>query len=410
MAVPVVISWSAYDHFRLPKQLTLYAVAICSVATAGVAVALRRVKLDDAARRALRLPALLGAAALTWGVITTLASTNVALSIVAMVWATSLVCIFVLAVWALRGARVEWLAAAILLPALVNATVLLLQAATIWNPWVFPEETYFRATKNALLGNADDVSVYLAAAALFAWALTVAAARRRAMFAVIAAYLTAAMLATEGLTAIGAFTAAAAVLLICWKPRLGLLALVTAPVALAAMLVLGPPRERVTLLLDGVRAGRWGGVLSGRLVPFATAWEMFVDRPLTGVGPGCFKFHYMRYRMELRDERPAFYDLAGTAPVNFAEVHNDHLQLLAETGVPGFAIMCAALVLVATRSRARNRGRPDSGRLARLLAAPLAVLLSIVMLAQFPLQLAASAYTYALLGAACLAWTADDVA
>jgi O-antigen ligase len=405
--VPVVISWAGYDHFRRPKQLTMYAVAICAVAVTAIGLLLRRIHVDEAARRTLRIPAGLAAAGIAWALITTLVSTNVLLSLDAFVWAASLLCLFVIGAYALRGVSVEVVAAAVLLPAIANATVLMLQAAQIWNPWVFPEGTYLRAMKNALLGNADDVSVYLAAPALLAWALTLGAARFRPLFAVAALYLTAAVVATEGLTALGALTAALAVLVICWKPRFGLIMAVAAPIALAAALLLGPPRERIEAYVESVREGRWGSLLSGRLVPFATAWEMFVDHPLTGAGPGTFKYHYMRYRMDLRDERPAFYEMASVASVNFGEVHNDHLQVLAETGVPGFALMTAGFVVIALRSR-RRRGGPPANEVARLLAAPLAVLVGIVMLAQFPMQIAAPAYTYTLLGAACLAWATEE--
>ncbi|MEA2464014.1 MAG: O-Antigen ligase [Acidobacteriota bacterium] len=408
--VPVVISWAGYDHFRRPKQLTMYAVAICTVAIAAMGLVLRRIRIDDTARRALRVPTALAAAGLAWGFIATLTSSNVLLSLDAMVWATSLLCIFIIASYALRGVRVELLAAAVLLPAIANATVLLLQAARIWNPWVFPEGTYFRAMKNALLGNADDVSVYLIAPALFACALTLGAPRFRVIFAIAAVYLTAAVVATEGLTALGALTAAAAVLVVCWKPRLALIMAVAAPLVLAAALLLGPPRERMEAYVESVQDGRWGSLLSGRLVPFVTAWQMFADDPLTGVGPGCFKLHYMRYRMELREQRPAFYVMASVASVNFGEVHNDHLQVLAETGAPGLALLTAGFVVIALRSRRKRGGGSPSAEVARLLAAPLAALVAIAMLAQFPMQIAASAYTYALLGAACLAWTAEDVA
>jgi O-antigen ligase len=409
--VPVVISWAGYDHFRRPKQLTLYAVAICTIAVAAMGLVLRRVHVDDAAKRSLRVPVAIAAAGIAWGLIATLTSTNILLSLDAMVWAASLLCIFIIAAYALRGVRVELVAAALLLPAIANATVLMLQAARIWNPWVFPEGTYLRAMKNALLGNADDVSVYLAAPALFAWALAIGAARFRVLFGIAAVYLTAAVVATEGLTALGALTAAAAVLVVCWKPRLALIMAIAAPVVLAAALLLGPPRQRIVAYVESVQDGRWGSLLSGRLVPFATAWQMFADDPLTGVGPGCFKLHYMQYRMELREERPAFYVMASVASVNFGEVHNDHLQLLAETGAPGLALLIAGFVVIALRSRRKRGGSPPM-EVARLLAAPLVALVAITMLAQFPMQIAASAYTYTLLAAACLAWTTEarDVA
>jgi O-antigen ligase len=95
--------------------------------------------------------------------------------------------------------------------------------------------------------------------------------------------------------------------------------------------------------------------------------------------------------------------------VNFGETHNDHLQVLAESGLPGYLILLAGLVYVARISFRRKREETDlRGRIASTLALPLVCGLAANMLAGFPLQLAAPAYTYAILGAACIAWRVDD--
>ena len=69
-----------------------------------------------------------------------------------------------------------------------------------------------------------------------------------------------------------------------------------------------------------------------RLLPFLTAADMTRDHPLLGVGPGCFKYHYMAYRVAQRDRHPGAW--TEGYPMNWGEAHNDHLQVAAETGLP----------------------------------------------------------------------------
>jgi len=183
----------------------------------------------------------------------------------------------------------------------------------------------------------------------------------------------------------------------------GLIVLTVAP------FTYGPLQRRLTRIIRAATRGEVGQAVSGRLLPFAAAWDMFLDHPLTGVGPGAFKFNYMQYRVELDSRYPRL--LAASPPTrsNFGETHNDHLQVLAESGVPGFLILLAGLVYVA-RIGLRPKASEPRGRtrIAATLALPLVCGLAVNMLAGFPLQLAAPAYTYAILGGACIAWKDDD--
>jgi putative inorganic carbon (hco3(-)) transporter len=406
--VPVAISFDGHDHFRLPKQLVFYGVTIAIAAVFLVALLLRRVAVDDDARRRLRMPAILAVAGLAWAGVATLLSTNRTLSVEALIWGAMLVVVCLGAAFALRNTPVQYIAAAVLLPGLVNAVIVILQATHVWNPWVFPEGMADRLMRTALLGNPDDVGVYLAAPALFALVLAATQKRWRVLYAICAAVIIAGLLASETLTAIGALSVAVLALIIVRNPKLGLLAVAAFPIVLTAVIFFGPTRDRGWAIVSAVRRGRWGRVVTGRLLPFATAWHMFADHPVAGVGPGCFKFHYMDYRIHLREAMPRLYTVSGTQPVNFAEAHNDHLQILAELGLPGYAILIAGILFIGLVSRARP---PDDERsdAARSLAFPLAVLVLVVMIAQFALQLAAPAYTYALLGGLCLAWRPFDV-
>ena len=96
--------------------------------------------------------------------------------------------------------------------------------------------------------------------------------------------------------------------------------------------------------------------------------------------------------------------------MNFGEVHNDHLQVASETGLPGYALFLAALVLVASatwRPRTVPAEKEDDRSRAtfvRLLALPLAVSMFILALAQFPLELVAPTHAYLWAAAAIVAW------
>ncbi|HEX8617541.1 MAG TPA: O-antigen ligase family protein, partial [Thermoanaerobaculia bacterium] len=328
----------------------------------------------------------------------------------ALIWGGSLMLLFFVAAYALRRVPLPYILAAVFLPAIANAALLGLQTLDIWNPWVFPEDTYFRATKIAFLGNPDDLGVYLAVPALFAAALALTSARWRVAYGALWLYLTVALLATETITAIGAYTVALAALTVLWKPRAGLLAAGAIPVLVAVLAIFGPTRDRVIGIARSIQNGNWGIAVSGRLVPFAAAAKMCADRPLVGVGPGGYKFHYMNYYIRTREEMPRYFRTAHTEAVNFGEAHNDHLQLLAEMGVPGYVTVAGAILSVGWFSRRRRAAFRDRERneVAAVLAAPLVILLGITALAQFPLLIAAPAYTYTLLGAVCVAWSGDD--
>jgi O-antigen ligase len=76
--------------------------------------------------------------------------------------------------------------------------------------------------------------------------------------------------------------------------------------------------------------------------------------------------------------------LRGTTGTNFGEVHNDHAQLLAETGLPGYLLFLAAIFAIVRAVRERKTTDARSS-IARGIALPLAGTLLVLGLAQFPL-------------------------
>ncbi|HEX2060538.1 MAG TPA: O-antigen ligase family protein [Thermoanaerobaculia bacterium] len=410
-AIPLVISYDGYDHFRLPKELLLYAVTIVTIAVAGVGLVLRHLEIGDAERRKLRAIGIVVAAGVAWMLVSLAASRNRTLSIEAAIWVLALVFFFLLAARAANRVPLPLVAAALLLPALVNAVIVMLQALKIWNPWVFPPDTPQRLMKNALLGNPDDVAVYLITPALFAFAAAFTAARARFVYAAAGVMLLAGVLATETLSAILAFACGIGVLLVrrMTRVRSRITISVVAAVVIVLMLAYAPTRLRLAEIGTSLQRGEWGHVARGRIVPLAAAWQMFADNPLAGVGPGCFKFEYMPYRVRVEHEHPRLAMVAPTEKVNFGEAHNDHAQILAETGLPGFLAALAALVLLARISLARPREDEDErGRLARTLALPFAVMVAAVMIPQFPWHIAAPSTANVLVAACCFIWRSDD--
>ncbi len=87
----------------------------------------------------------------------------------------------------------------------------------------------------------------------------------------------------------------------------------------------GELAARLLTLTDPLMAGkgrieRWKGVL-----------EMALDYPVWGAGAGAFRFVFERYQSAL----------SSNSTVNHA--HNDYLEILAETGIPGLAIVIWAI-------------------------------------------------------------------
>jgi O-antigen ligase len=145
-------------------------------------------------------------------------------------------------------------------------------------------------------------------------------------------------------------------------------------------------------------------LFSERLLPFLAAAEMTRDHPLLGVGPGCFRYHFMSYRVALATKYPAGW--THGFPMNWGTVHNDHLQVAAEAGVIGLLLFLVSLGVLAKRSDGDEKTR--HAVFARTLRWPLVTAISVVCLAQFPLELAAPRLMFLTLGAMCVTWDRTD--
>ena len=294
-----------------------------------------------------------------------------------------------------------------------NAIIVILQELQIWTPFLLSPVTATHYGSVGLLGNTNDVGTYLVTPAVAAIVLAVTASGiRRWLYAGIGTLLVAGLTASSTRTAVGALLAAMIVFALGQSRRAALA--VAAIFVMITLAVLSPSTSLgrgIRQLTDAVARRDYQHLFSERLPPFLAALDMTIDHPLLGVGPGCFKYHYMAYRVALRNRYPDAWTRGY--PMNWGEVHNDHLQVAAETGLPGYALFLAAIGvgtgIVGMRGRRTNTDAPEAA-FARALRWPLATAVFVICLAQFPIEIAAPRLMILTLGALCVTWNRDDVA
>jgi O-antigen ligase len=187
-------------------------------------------------------------------------------------------------------------------------------------------------------------------------------AAARAAFVLAAAALAGIVVAGENraaAVALGAAALAALAQALRWGPRRRLAAAAGAAALLAAGVWLATsdhaarfrslwnPQAHAGAALDR-------GTAAERLEIWRAGWEMAVDHPLLGVGPGNFQALLPMYR-------PGMDPLAG---------HSNYVQMLAETGFPGLLLYLAVFVaalLALGRVASVGGGGSQAGTVARLL-------------------------------------------
>ena len=401
LILPLLVSLTGQDAFRLPKLLLLQA---SGVVLAAVAVCSTIIGVPFARDQRWSRPLLIViGAVLLWSTVTTLVSTNHILSIFSFLTVATATMLFVATYSAAQNRSIAVLYIA-LVPALINAVIAIAQRTAIWNPFT-TEATTDRLRTIALLGNPNDVGMFLVAPTLAATALGVTSKKHRLIGMIIAAILTFGLLASETLGAIAALSAGLFVLLLAMRPRAAIIAAVATLLVATAIVRLSPKRWSMTnSKLTAAAHGDVDILVSGRIPAFRAAWRMFRQYPILGIGPGCFAFHYF-------DEKIAL-NMTGHAvrrfyrDPNFGEVHNEHLQILAEGGLPAYAIFIGGLAVLA-RISFRNVGEADGTRaaFAQRLALPLGVGIFVLALSSFPLRLAAPTENGLFICAVTLAWS-----
>lgn len=90
------------------------------------------------------------------------------------------------------------------------------------------------------------------------------------------------------------------------------------------------------------------GSAMGRLAAWQTSWRVFLDYPVTGVGPGNLMLVYQRYAPD-----------TGKVRVS----HNTYLQLLSECGLPSLALFLAMIGATLVRLQRLAARGPDWARI-----------------------------------------------
>ncbi len=403
LIVSTVIGWYSLHVFRGPKEIAFRTEAILAVVILVFAATTIgsgwRVLIRDVGRFEVLLPlAIVG-----WTVVTTVVSTNRALS------EESLVTVLAAAVIFLATRRVAphlpLLALDVCLGiASINAIFVAVQEYVGWNPFYFPPEARGHITGTALVGNPNDVGSYLAGPLIAAIvAVLEVPGRRRIPYGIATIVLSAGVLASGTRTAIVAAVCGAIVVALLRPMRQALVVLLVTVITLG--LVLRPSTtmgQRTRALVQAASERRYDVLLSDRLPAFLTAIDMLRSRPIWGVGPGTFKYHFMDARMALETRYPPAWTQGW--PQNFGETHNDHLQTAAETGVPGYLLFLTAVALVGFRGRGEQVAGDVKAQVGRALRAPLATTFFVLCLAQFPLQIAAPRLMFITLAAVALGW------
>lgn len=405
LLVPLVMSMSGEEVFRYPKELFLrlevvvVAVLLLALALLG-RLDLPRISLRQ---RWVAITALICG----WTVVTALVSTNRFVSIPPTVRVLECALLFVVTVLVLRDRPLPF-AGLFIVPAVVNAAVYLLQELDIWSPFDVSTAVEKHLGRTALLGNPNDVGSYLVAPALVATALSMTHRGGRIRWAAAAVLLSIATFASQTVGAIGALIVALFVMFALWRRSWGwtlaaLFSIVT--LSTIAFTVYQPLRQRAVLMHDAFVRRDYEVLTAARTLPILAGLEMARDHPLFGVGPGCFAYDFFDYKLLVQQRHRWLYGPQVTQ-YNFGEAHNDHLQILAETGLVGYALFATAIVLLALGSR-RGRGSPESGERAdfvRLSSLPVSVSFVVLAVVQFPLELVAPTSAYLWTAAVLCAW------
>jgi O-antigen ligase len=400
---PVLVDHAGRDVYRVPKRVFFQAamLAVGALMTAGALL------WDDVGRLLARnrRAVLFAAVTLLWTAIVSMTAVvpDASRSGVLTVFCHAL--LFVTAVALARMGNPSLALAALLVPALLNAWFVGRQAWIMWQPFVPDEYRGTRTNVVGLIGNPNTVGTYLLIPALAAFVGAVTMRRYRLPLGATAAVLLASIFLTQTIT-VGVGVAAAVLAFVLTAPgRARAIAAVVLVAGITAVSVYAPTRARIEQLLEMARQGDYSAATSARLPASAVALDMLRERPLTGVGPGGYAARYMPYRTAIEERYPEWIQVTRES---FGEAHNDHAQVLAETGLPGYALFLGFLVAVA---RMTFRRAPDASderaRFARMFAFPAAAGFGAVALGQFPLELAAVSSSATFAAALCFAWSED---
>ncbi|HVR39335.1 MAG TPA: O-antigen ligase family protein [Thermoanaerobaculia bacterium] len=415
-AAPHIVSPTGHDTFRFPKELWVRGEGI--VFAVLLILGFLWGWIDTGVFKRERGVFALVAGIVAWTGIATIFSTYPGQSVWSLFYVTSGAVIFVATV--IAALRRSLLFADIaLLAAVPNAILCVLGELRIWHPFLTEKEMlasgeWMHLYAGGLLGNPNDMGSFLVAPTLASMILCATIKHRRAWYGVLAVIITVGLLVAQSIAAIGALVVAL-VFIVFRVSRKIAVAIVIAIVVIGSLVSAFSfsAQRKIRGTIQVIRAKQVTAymideAISNRLLPFLVAAQMGVDHPLTGVGPGRFSWHFYEYKLRCETRHPTLRK-SVTNYLNWGEVHNDHLQTLATTGFPGYALYITAIVLLARRSR-RPHDRDELALVAHRLALPLAVMFFVLTLAQFPMEIGAATTMLLHWAALCVAWSSDAAA
>jgi putative inorganic carbon (hco3(-)) transporter len=90
----------------------------------------------------------------------------------------------------------------------------------------------------------------------------------------------------------------------------------------------------------------WRSELSDKIVSYKTAYRMINDHPILGVGIGNFKMRFPEYRGKTIEARQQYFDSSILDRERRLNVQNDLVQVWVETGLFGFLISIAIILIL----------------------------------------------------------------
>lgn len=402
LIVPLACAPDLYDRFRIVKESILRIEAFLGLFLVIVAIAFGAMpRLREMLRE--RAVFAIAIAGIVWGVITTLASTHRLLSIGSLAGIVAAIVLF-LVIW-FAAPRVNLFAIDVLVvAAAVNGVLVTLQEKSIYNPFDYNPLLSVHLASTALLGNPNIVGSYLALVALILIAAaTTIRGFRRVWYLAGACCAILGMLMSDTETAVVTLAAGVGLLAIgrSWKRgiALGVAVIVLLGIGVALRI---PVVVELAALPKRISQHGLEVALSGRVAPSLVALRETKAHPISGIGPGTYGYHFMPERSRLTEESNGRVSMG--LGMNFGEVHNDHLQILAETGIPGYLLFLGG-VLAIVLAVLRTNGTGDRARLARTLAIPLAGAFLVLCLAQFPLQIAVTRHLILTMAGLIVGWS-----
>ncbi len=401
-ATPLIVDVAGRDVFRLPKTAFFQA----SMIAIGGIVAGSALVVDACAQAVLRhrMAILFASAAVSWVAVVSMTAVVPAASHSAPFSIFCHAILFVVTVGMARNRGLGPALAALFVPAIVNATMIHLQAFGIWQP--FNTVQGGRLGNIGLIGNPNTAGTYLLIPTIAAITLAAGVRRHRLVGVAIALLLLSAIFHVQTITVVIGLAAGltATMFRSTNRARIATLAIiVTGMLALATHV---PTRERVASLIVAAERGEYARLTSWRIPAAATAMQMFRDRPVLGVGPGGFAARYMPHRLHVEERNPHW---ILDVRESFGEAHNDHAQVMAETGLPGYVLFVLFLVSVARRTF-QARTDDERTRFVQSFAFPAVAAFAAVALGQFPLEMTAASSTAVFAAGLCFAWSRDAFA